>query len=98
MKRRKDLEYGWILSGALFVHAYTAKLENGKTLVVYAHDFNDMKFFLSKIQVYESFVEVQMTDSDLSPKRQALSYIPNRKGDPKSKPFWYRGRVYEVEP
>lgn len=49
IKRRKDLEYKWILKGAFFVQAYTATLENGKKLIVYAHDFNDMEFFLSRL-------------------------------------------------
>lgn len=97
MKRRKDLEYKWILKGALFVQAYTAKLENGKTLVVYAHDFNDMEFFLSRFEVKEARIAERSTDSDFVPKRRMLSYIPDKHGEPMSRPFWYRGRVYEID-
>ena len=96
IKRRKDLEYAWILKGAFFVQAYTAKLENGKQLVVYAHDFNDMEFFLSRIEVNEARIQQQCSDSDFVHKRRALSYLPDKHGEPKSKPFWYRGRVYEI--
>lgn len=96
MKRRKDLEYGWILKGSFFVHAYTVKLENNKTYVIYAHDFNDMEFFLSRLSVDEAPIKYRGTDSDFVDKRPCLSYIPNKKGDPKGKPFWYRGRVYEL--
>lgn len=99
MKRRKDMEYDWILKGALAVQAYTATLENGKKFVVYAHDFNDMEFFLTRLEVNEhSMVAVRPTDSDFLPKKRALSYIPDENGEPLAKPFWYRGRVYEVEP
>lgn len=97
MKRRKDLEYGWILKGSIFVQAYTVKLENKKTYVVYAHDFNDMEIFLSKLGVKESPIMWRNTDSDYVEKRRCLSYIPGKKGEPKRVPFWYRGRVYEVE-
>lgn len=95
--RRKDLEYKWILKGAFFVQAYTAKLKNGKTFVVYAHDFNDMEFFLSRLEVNEAEIAMRNTDSDFVPKRPALSYLPDKDGEPKQKPFWYRGRVYEVD-
>ena len=96
MKRRKDLEYGWIFKGAFSTQAYTAKLENGKTFIVYAHDFNDMEFFLSRLEVKEARIAETATDSDFVPKRRQLSYIPDKNGEPKSKPFWYRGRVYEI--
>lgn len=86
-KRRKDLEYKWILKGALIVQAYTVKLENNKTYVVYAHDFNDMKFFLSRVECGEEF-SIKY--------RNILSYIPDKNGEPKTMPFWYRGRVYEI--
>lgn len=79
MKRRKDLEYRWILKDAFFVQAYTAKLENGKTFIVYAHNFNDMEFFLTKLEVKEAMIVWKL-----------------RKRGSKSKPFWYRGRVYEI--
>lgn len=94
--RRKELEYSWILKGALFVQAYTATLENGKKLIVYAHDFNDMEFFLSRLEVHEARIADYVTDSDYVPKRRKLSYIPDKHGEPMAKPFWYRGRVYEV--
>lgn len=96
IKRRKDLEYNWILKGALFVQAYTARLENGKTFIVYAHDFNDMEFFLSRLEVNEARIAETATDSDFVPKRRHLSYMHDKNGEPKSKPFWYRGRVYEI--
>lgn len=94
--RRKDLEYPWILKGSFFVQAYTAKLKNGKTYIVYAYDYNDMEFFLTRLEVKESPIKVFATDSDFVPYRKALSYIPDKKGEPKQKPFWYRGRVYEM--
>lgn len=97
MKRRKDLEYKWILKGALFVQAYTAQLENGKKMVVYAHDFSDMEFFLLKVEANESQIAVRGTDSDFVKRRRMLSYLPDKHGEPKSKPFWYRGRVYEID-
>lgn len=97
MKRRKDLEYKWILKGAFFVQAYTAQLENGKKLVVYAHDLNDMEFFLTRLEVHEGRIADRLTDSDFVPKRRMLSYLPDKHGEPKSKPFWYRGRVYEID-
>ena len=78
MKRRKDLEYGWILKGAFFVQAYTAKLENGKTFIIYAHNFNDMELFLTKLEVKEAMI------------------AETKRRGPKNKPFWYRGRVYEI--
>ena len=97
LKRRTDLEYPWILKGSFFVQAYTAKMENGKTLVVYAHDFNDMEFFLTRLEVNEGRIAERTTDSDFVPKKRMLSYIPDKHGEPKSKPFWYRGRVYETD-
>lgn len=95
--RRKDLEYPWILKGAFFVQAYTVMLENGKTYIVYAHDFNDMEFFLTRLEAREAPVKVVPTDSDFVPSRPKLSYVPDRRGEPKRKPFWYRGRVYEMK-
>ena len=97
MKRRKDLEYSWALKGAFFVQAYTVTLNNKKTYIVYAHDFNDMEFFLSRLEINEeSEIMVVATDSDFVPRKRKLSYVPNKKGEPKAKPFWYRGRVYEL--
>ena len=93
--RRQDLEYPWIFKGSLFVQAYTVALENGKTYVVYAHDFNDMEFFLDRLEVREAKIKVVSTDSDFVKYRRKLSYLPDKHGEPKKKPFWYRGRVYE---
>lgn len=87
MNRRKDLEYPWILKGAFFVQAYTTRMENGKRFVVYAHDFNDMEFFLTRLEVNEAPIAVRLTDSDFVPKRRALSYLPDKNGEPKSKPI-----------
>ena len=97
MLRRNDLEYPWIFKASFYVSAYTAKLENGKTLVVYAHDFNDMEFFLTRLEVKESPIAMRFTDSDYVKKRRILSYLPDKDGEPKKKPFWYRGRVYELQ-
>lgn len=52
----------------------------------------------AKVQESISMVAVRPTDSDFLPKKRALSYIPDENGEPLAKPFWYRGRVYEVEP
>ena len=52
MKRIKDLEYGWIFKGSFTVSAYTVEHNNGKKYVIYAHDFNDMKFFLTSLLYY----------------------------------------------
>lgn len=79
------------------MQAYTAQLENGKKLVVYAHDFNDIEFFLARLEVNESPIAVKWTDSDFVQRRRVLSYLPDKHGEPKSKLFWYRGRVYEIE-
>ena len=95
-KRRKDLEYKWILKGALTVQAYTAKLKNGKTYVVYAHDFNDMECFLTRLIANESDIAWRNTDSEFIHKKRMISYIPDKNGEPKTMPFWYRGRVYEI--
>lgn len=88
-KRRKDLEYKWILKGALTVQPYTVKLENNKTYMIYAHDFNDVELFLSLIEVFE-----------VSNVKKKIFYninIPlDKNGEPKTMPFWYRGRVYEI--
>ena len=93
--RRKGPGISVDFKGSLFVQAYTAALENGKTYIVYAHDFNDMKFFLDRLEVRELKIKVTPTDSDFEHYRQKLSYVPDRHGEPKKRPFWYRGRVYE---
>jgi hypothetical protein len=36
------------------------------------------------------------TDSDFVPYRKKLSYIPDKNDEPVKRPFWYRGRVYEL--
>lgn len=95
-KRRKDLEYTWILKGALTVQAYTVTLKNNKTYVVYAHDFNDMEFFLTSLSAKESEIAWRNTDSEFVTKKKMVSYVPDKNGEPKIMPFWYRGRVYEI--
>lgn len=97
MNRIKELEYGWIFKGSFTVNAYTVKHNNGKKYVVYAHDFNDMKWFLSKLELFEGGLATYSRDCfDRFETRKITSYIPNKKGNPKKKPFWYRGRVYEL--
>ena len=51
VKRMKILEYGWIFKAAFYVNAYTIKHTNGKIYIVYAHDFNDMEWFLTKLDL-----------------------------------------------
>ena len=92
-KRRKNLEYKWILKGALIVQPYGVKLENNKTYVVYAHDFNDAELFLSLIEMFE-LSDVKYRDADLGKKKMLIPLDKN--GEPKTMPFWYRGRVYEI--
>lgn len=92
-KRRKDLEYKWILKGALIVQPYGVKLKNNKTYVVYAHDFNDAELFLSLIEMFE-LSDVKYRDADLGKKKMLIPLDKN--GEPKTMPFWYRGRVYEI--
>ncbi len=97
MKRIKVLEFPWIFKGSFCVNAYTVKHNNGKKYIIYAHDFNDMSFFFSKLECFEGGIFTYQKDCfDHFETRKLLSYIPNKKGNPKKKPFWYRGRVYEV--
>ena len=97
MKRIKDLEYGWIFKDSFIVSAYTVKHNNGKTYIIYAHDFNDLDFFLTKLKVKDGGIKTRQRDCDTHfEKRPYTSYLPNKKGNPKKKPFWYRGRVYEL--
>ena len=97
MKRIKQLEYKWIFKASFYVNAYTIEHNNGKKYVVYAHDFNDMEFFLDKLDVFEGGRATYSKDCfDHFEKRDIKSYIPDKKGNPKKKPFWYRGRVYEM--
>ena len=89
MNRIRSLEYSWILSAAFTVNAYTAKHTNGKTYVIYAHDFNDMSWFFSKLECLDGGLATYQND-------WILSYVPDKNGNPKKRPFWYRGRVYEL--
>lgn len=97
MKRIKTLEHPWIFKKAFYVNAYTVMHSNGKKYVVYAHDFNDMKFFLSSLDCLEDGIATYTKDGfDHFEEKLMLSYLPNKKGEPKKKPFWYRGRIYEL--
>ena len=97
MKRIKDLEYKWIFKDSFRVSAYTVEHNNGKKYVIYAHDFNDMEFFLTRLEVKDGGIKTRQRDCGTHfEKRPCLSYLPDRKGNPKKKPFWYRGRIYEL--
>ena len=97
MKRVKTLEYSWIFKASFYVNAYTIKHNNGKKYVVYAHDFNDMEFFLSKLDCFEGGLLTHSKDCfDHLEERHCKSYIPDKNGNPKKNPFWYRGRIYEL--
>ena len=97
MKRCKALEYPWAgLKAGLTVNAYTAMCNNGKKYVVYAHDFNDQSWFLSKLDLQFGVSERSRDCETHFESRRMTSYLPNRKGQPRRKPFWYRGRVYEI--
>lgn len=97
-KRIKSLEYPWILKCAFTVNTYTAKHTNGKTYIVYAHNFNDMETFLLELECFEGGIKTYEKDcDDHFETRRLLSYISNKEGNPKKKPFWYRGRVYEIK-
>lgn len=97
MKRVKQLEYKWIFKASFYVSAYTIRHNNGKNYVVYAHDFNDMEYFLTRLDIFEGGLATYDKDCfDHFEKRYIHSYIPDKKGRPKKKPFWYRGRVYEL--
>ena len=97
MKRIKQLEYKWIFKSSFYVSAYTIQHNNGKKYAVYAHDFNDVELFLTRLKVFEDGLSTYNRDCfDHFEKRYLQSYIPGKKGNPKKKPFWYRGRVYEL--
>jgi hypothetical protein len=97
MERIKKLEYPWIFKAAFTVNAYTVKHNNGKKYVVYAHNFTDMDTFLTRLEVFEGGLYTYQKDCfDHFETRKSLSYIPDKNGNPKKKPFWYRGRVYEL--
>ena len=97
MKRIKDLEYTWIFKASFYVNAYTVKHKNGKTYVIYAHDFNDMSWFFNKLELFEDGLATYQRDCfDHFETRRIMSFIPDKNGNPKKKPFWYRGRVYEL--
>lgn len=97
MKRIKDLEYGWIFKKSFTVCAYIVEHNNGKKYVIYAHDFNDLNFFLTRLDVRDGGIKIRQRDCGTHFRiRKCASYLPNKKGNPKHKPFWYRGRVYEL--
>ena len=78
MIRRKDLEYSWIFKASFWVNAYTATLKNGKTYIVYAHDFNDMEFFLTRLYAKEAGIMTVATDSDFVPYRKKAQLYPRQ--------------------
>lgn len=98
LKRIKKLEYPWIFKGSFCVRAYTLEHNDGNTYCVFAHDFNDMNFFLTrfwknggvKTRVREIHGETDFEE------RYCTGYIPDKNGNPMKRPFWYRGRVYKV--
>lgn len=97
LKRIKKLEYPWIFKASFTVGAYTVEHTNGKRYVIYAHDFNDMEFFLTRFQCIGKGLKYRNRDCDTHfERRLCSSYISDKKGDVLQKPFWYRGRVYEV--
>lgn len=97
MKRIKDLEYGWILKASFTVNAYTVEHTNGKTYIIYAHNFSDLETFLTRLEVMDGGIKTRKRDCDTHfEKRPCLSYLPDKKGNVKKKPFWYRGRIYEL--
>lgn len=98
MKRIKSLEYPWIFKAAFTVNAYTVKHNNGKKYVIYAHNFTDMDTFITRLELFEGGLYTYQKDCfDHFKTRHSLSYIPDKNGNPKKKPFWYRGRVYELD-
>lgn len=98
MKRIKFLEYKWILKSAFTVGAYLCGTKDGRKFVVMAHDFNDMENFLDSIRCeYTMKTRTVHEDTPMEEQEEWHSYIPDKKGNPKKYPFWYRGRIYEVE-
>lgn len=101
MKRIKDLEYKWILKESFVVHAYLCGTKDGKTFVVMAHDFQDMENFMIPIRLKFGHSNMKTRtaheDTPMEDREEWHSYIPDKKGNPKKYPFWYRGRIYEVE-
>ncbi|NLO32701.1 MAG: hypothetical protein GX117_05000 [Candidatus Hydrogenedentes bacterium] len=98
MKRCKDLEYSWAgLKAGLTVNAYTVECDNGKKYVVYAHDFNDQSWFLARLDFRHGVSQRSRDCETHFEQRPRTSYLPDKKGQPKKKPFWYRGRGYELK-
>lgn len=98
MKRIKDLEYKWILKDSFIVRAYLCGTKDGRMFIVMAHDFNDMENFLDTIRCeYTMKTRTVHEDTPMEEQEEWHSYIPDKKGNPKKYPFWYRGRIYEVE-
>lgn len=98
MKRVKVLEYKWIFPKSFTVCAYLCGTKDGKTFIVMAHDFNDMDTFLYPIRCkYEMKTRTAHEDTSMEEQEEWHSYISDKNGNPKKYPFWYRGRVYEME-
>jgi hypothetical protein len=98
MKRIKKLEYSWIFKHSFIVRAYLCGTTDGKMFVVMAHDFDDMDSFLDPIRCrYKMKTETAHEDTPMEEQEEWHSYIPDKNGHPKKYPFWYRGRIYEVE-
>ncbi len=98
MKRIKSLEYKWNLKESFVVHAYLCATKDGRKFVVMAHDFQDMVTFLVPIRCrYTMKTRTAHEDTPMEEQEEWHSYIPDKKGYPKKYPFWYRGRIYEVE-
>lgn len=98
MKRVKVLEYKWIFSKSFTVCAYLCGTKDGRKFVVMAHDFNDMDSFLNVIRCkYTMKTRTAHEDTPMEEQEEWHSYIPDKKGNPKKYPFWFRGRIYEVE-
>ena len=96
-KRDKKLEYGWIFRGSFYVRAYLCKTRDDRTLIVMAHDFNDMEEFLTPIRCkYKMKTRTAHEDTAMEELEEWHSYIADKNGHPKKFPFWYRGRVYEI--
>lgn len=86
MKRIKEFEHPWIVKDCFTVNGYIAKKEDGKTYVVYAHNYRDLEIFMMRLRVAAGNFTTN-----------AKAMVRDKKEKPKKKPFWYRGRVYEME-
>ena len=97
MIRRKDLEYAWIRKESFWVNAYVVELQTGKNYVVFAHDFNDTKAFTSRL-LDEEEKERRIVAPGYGPGGlgDRLSHLLDENDEPVRRPFWYRGRIYEL--